>query len=273
MIRIKRERKDEKGDPIRPEESWFERSAEKLEEALLEGPSHEVDRNVYADDRVRRALEKQFYDKCAYCEGDSSGQADWDVEHFRPKGRVAERKDHDGYYWLAYAWENLYPSCQHCNQRRRDRPRWGDTSLARGPGEGKLDQFPLGDETTRAMSPPEDLESEARLLLDPCSDRPEDHIRFEVSGKALAVAGSLQGKVSISVCHLNRKRLKDQRKRTARAVIELLRIVGKIERRSGPSARPVRELREVLKDHHLADSVPFAAVARWVERDPESFGV
>jgi len=64
---------------------------------------------------------------------------------------VAEDSSHTGYYWLAYTWANLYPSCVFCNQRRKDQPTFDAPVL--GPATGKLDQFPVADETTGLMPP------------------------------------------------------------------------------------------------------------------------
>ena len=110
MIHVNRDRSDDKGKPIRPGKSWFKRSKDAKDVALEEKGKHEAKGSIYASVSVRRALEKLFHFKCAYCESSIANQ-DWDVEHFRPKGRVAEREKHTGYYWLAYEWTNLYPSC------------------------------------------------------------------------------------------------------------------------------------------------------------------
>ena len=139
MIRVERNQVDEAGQPIRPNDDWFTTAAEKTVEAEAEQGDHEVT-DHYKDVQIKIALEKLFNFKCAYCERDLSPP--WDVEHFRPKGRVAERREHPGYYWLAYEWTNLYPSCQNCNQRRKDQPVWGNADLTPGPAAGKLDQFP-----------------------------------------------------------------------------------------------------------------------------------
>jgi uncharacterized protein (TIGR02646 family) len=186
--------------------------------AEREAGHHDPADGIYAADQVKAALEKLFHDKCAYCESKPTASADWDVEHFRPKGRVAERSDHPGYYWLVYAWVNLYPSCQHCNQRRKDPPRWGDLRYAETGGKG--DQFPLEDEGTRALKPGGDLKREARLLLDPCEDQPEEHLRYTVDGQIVAVAGDRRGEVSIGVFHLQRRRLRDRRHNKAQEVVE-----------------------------------------------------
>lgn len=273
MISVARHRLDERGVPIRPSDDWFELARAAELRALGELEAHLIDDAVYRHAKVRMALEKLFHDKCAYCEGSSLGQADWDVEHFRPKGRVAERGDHPGYYWLAYRWENLYPSCSHCNQKRKDRPRWGDRSGSASEALGKLDQFPLAREVARAMGPDEDLGAEEPLLLDPCRDLPEDHLRFDIHGAPLAVGGSERGEASIEVFHLGRKRLRDQRRRRILEVVALIRVLNSLEGKLGQADPVVVETREVLERYFLADSASFAGVGRWVRRDPVSFGI
>lgn len=273
MIRIARNRLDEQGQPIRPDAAWFALAAQAKARALLDQDAQQADKAIYGSDAVRKALEKLFHDKCAYCEGKWMGQADWDVEHFRPKGKVAERDDHPGYYWLAYEWENLYPSCPHCNQKRRDRARWGDTSAAAGPAKGKLDQFPLSSEAGRAMTPADDLQNEDRLLIDPAVDDPETHIRFDIHGQALPVQGSSRGEASIDVFHLARKRLRDPRKIHARDVSAVVSLLLKLESHLGPHHPVVSETREHLQTAYLDDCCLYAGVARWVVRDPTSFGI
>ncbi|MFL6232671.1 MAG: retron system putative HNH endonuclease [Thermoanaerobaculia bacterium] len=269
MIWLDRDRRDEGGWPIRPDQAWLDLAAEARRDALREAEAHEARASVYGHGQVRAALEALFHDKCAYCETESSAGFDWNVEHFRPKGQVAERADHPGYYWLAYEWSNLYPSCSHCNQRRKDRPRWGDLRHA-GSG-GKMDQFPLEDESTRALSPGDDLGTEARLLLDPCTDRPEEHLRYTVDGQVMAVVGSRKGKVSIDVFHLRRSRLRDKRRNKVEAVVELLKLIRKQEGRGNIEA--ARDLRAFLDTWFLADSCEHAATARAVVRDPALFGL
>jgi len=263
LIHIDRNRSDEQGWPIRPDDAWFKKAEASPAKA------GEVDPGIYADDRVKAALEKLFHGKCAYCETKITAPADWDVEHFRPKGRVAERSDHPGYYWLAYEWFNLYPSCQHCNQRRKDRPRWGDLTYAEAGG--KEDQFPLSDEGTRAMGPGDDLRRERRLLLDPCDDQPEDHLRYTVDGQIVAVAGDQQGEVSIEVFHLARRRLRDARREVIAAAVVFVREVRKYE--SEGRLEVAADFRKLLETFLLAEHCQYAAAARAVVRDPDAFGV
>ncbi|HBL25333.1 MAG TPA: hypothetical protein DD490_00685 [Acidobacteria bacterium] len=269
MIHIDRDRADEQGRPIRPGASWFARAARGRERAAAEAGAHEADPGIYADDWVKAALEELFHRKCAYCEAPIGAEADWNVEHFRPKGRVAERHGHPGYYWLAYEWLNLYPVCEHCNQRRKDRPLWGDLQFAEAGG--KQDQFPLEDEATRAMAPGDALAREARLLLDPCEDRPEEHLRFTVDGQIVAVTGDRKGEVSIEVFHLRRRRARDARRNVISEVVALLKLIRKSEADGRQEA--AADLRRFLEDFRLADSCPYAAAARAVVRDPAVFGV
>jgi hypothetical protein len=53
-------------------------------------------------------LQKDSFDKCAYCESATAIVAYGDVEHFRPKSI---------YWWLALCVDNYVYACQLCNQK------------------------------------------------------------------------------------------------------------------------------------------------------------
>ncbi|MCP4369397.1 MAG: TIGR02646 family protein [Deltaproteobacteria bacterium] len=269
MIKINRNRKDENGNPIRPNDEWFEKARDETDIAIREQGNHKAKATIYGHPQVRMALEKLFYDKCAYCETKVTARSDWDVEHFRPKGRVAENDNHDGYYWLAYNWENFYLSCTHCNQRRKDKPRWGDLRQA-GAG-GKMGQFPLEDETTRAMSPQDDTNQEQVLLLDPCSDDPEEHLCFDLKGQIIRVNNSRKSAVSIEVFSLWQRRLCDFRREKVEEVVGLLSLKNKCENED--KMEVVQHLNNHLERFLLADNCQYAAVARAVVNDPDVFGL
>src|SRR5215212_1140002 len=72
-------------------------------------------------------LTNVFNDKCAYCETPVI-RSPCHAEHYRPKKRVTinnkkvrikddkgQDYDHPGYFWLAFHWTNLLPSCAFCN--------------------------------------------------------------------------------------------------------------------------------------------------------------
>jgi uncharacterized protein (TIGR02646 family) len=265
MIFVDRFGKDEAGRPIKPSQSWFKRAQAKTKLAAEERGAHEWDLSVYGDPKeVRPALEKLFNDKCAYCE--SSLGDGWEVEHFRPKGRVAEREDHPGYYWLGYEWTNLYASCTYCNQRRKDKPRWGDPRTL--PAAGKLDQFPLLDERTRAMSPAADILKEHTLLIDPCSDNPERYLGYEPDGQIFSLGKNPYGEKTIEVFHLKRRRLRDARKFQIRLVTKVL---GKIKKaKSKNNRRAARDFADLLTDLCAEDS-KYAGAARFVKSHRDIF--
>ncbi|WDU65568.1 endonuclease [Pseudomonas poae] len=146
--------------------------------------------SVYKDPSVEERLHELFHGKCAYCESFYYSTAPVDTEHFRPKGRLQEDKNHGGYWWLAAAWDNLLPSCINCNRRSgqitptltaqlvqlvKDGSRFSASSEEQS---GKHDSFPiLG---TRATESARDFSSEYPLLLDPCRDNPSEHLRFYI---------------------------------------------------------------------------------------------
>ncbi len=267
MIYIDRDRTDSTGQLIRPNAAWFGLSERWVDDAIRDGPAHEVRESVYRHPSVKIALEELFHRKCAYCETPLS-EVDWQVEHFRPKGRVAERSDHPGYYWLAYEWTNLYPSCAPCNQSREDKPIWGDPVT--GATLGKADQFPVEDEAVRVMAPGGDLIGERPLLLDPCSDRPERSFRYTRVGEIESVPDDRRSEASIRVFHLSRRRLRDRRREHMEAVILVLRLVRRL-RKFEPEK--IAEIEQELDRKWFSDSAPFAGAARSVRNDPDAFGV
>ncbi len=268
MIHIQRDQADEAGEVIRPNDTWFQRAADATATALAEQGEHEGDKAIYAHTEVKKALERLFHEKCAYCESKMTATADWDVEHFRPKGRVAEREDHPGYYWLTYVWENLYPSCQHCNQWRKDRPSWEDTTEL--PPGGKVDQFPLLDENTRAMSPSVDFHAEHTLLIDPCVDDPENDLAYDPTGQIFPLKDNPYGKKTIEVFHLSRRRLTTLRRETMKIAVGVMKLIGRVA--IGANAGAAEDLQALLEDMQ-ADKSQHAGVVRYVARHPTEFGV
>ena len=264
MIHIERNRIDENGNDIKPSDDWFEKAAYATNIAIEQRENHEADGNIYGSDEVRAALEKLFYDKCAYCESKISGTHDWNVEHFRPKGRVAERPDHTGYYWLTYDWNNLYPACTHCNQRRKDKPRWGDLRYANTGG--KADQFPLEDEQVRAMHPTDEIANEKNLLLDPCKDNIEKCFTFDITGDIHSLDNN--GEATIEICHLKRRRLKIPRRDKINLIIGLLTLYNKLSANSDA----LTELKQII-EMLLSNNCEFAGTVRYVNNNKEEFPI
>ena len=85
------------------------------------GQSSFPKRTYYNLREVKDLLMKVHHNKCCYCETKLWSRAYLHVEHFRPKSGVRrtldqKKDDRPGYYWLAYCWKNLLPSCINCNR-------------------------------------------------------------------------------------------------------------------------------------------------------------
>lgn len=267
MIFVDRNRV-ENGNVIKPSDDWFNDAVVQTEIAIDEGPDHEVT-DLYKDQEVKMALEKLFYDKCAYCESQITADNSWDVEHYRPKGRVAERPNHPGYYWLAYTWENLFPSCIFCNQRRRDHPRYDDPRML--PAAGKLDQFPIENEVDRAMTPNHNIFLEKPLLLNPNNkeDDPEKHFTYDILGNILPLDENDRSAVeTIRICNLKRRRLRDAR---LPIIIKARNLMMRFKiAESQNNILAIQIIRDTIADLTSPYEVYIGAF-RAVERDPDAF--
>lgn len=132
---------------------------------------------------VQQALRRDFNWKCAYCESPLE-KGSFGVEHYRPKGGVAGC-DHPGYWWLAFEWSNLLPTCRPCNQGLLQHIVTADMDVtaveafqAVSPAEnhGKATQFPVsGVRFTAAF---DDHFAEGPLLLDPTRSNPEPELHW-----------------------------------------------------------------------------------------------
>jgi uncharacterized protein (TIGR02646 family) len=157
-------------------------------------------------------------DKCWYSESKNSG-SDKDVEHFRPKGAVAEEPGHEGYWWLAFDWRNYRYSCQWCNQRRVDR--------INETNGGKWDHFPIKSGSVRAYQEDDNCDDEEILLLDPIDPHDWKLLTFRPDGKPIPAKASdtweyIRAEVSIRLYHLDRKEFVDDRRSLAGKVQRLV---------------------------------------------------
>lgn len=157
-------------------QAWLTKASRALNDAV-NAPTQEARRQVIKDNEkiwraAKRELRRLSHKKCWYSEAPASG-ARQDVDHFRPKGAVRGIA-HEGYWWLAFDWENFRLSCQICNQC--------SNNLDDGVG-GKGDQFPVHDEADRVTyANRARMNREQHLLLDPCNRDDVGLLWFEDDG-------------------------------------------------------------------------------------------
>jgi uncharacterized protein (TIGR02646 family) len=124
----------------------------------------DINADIYGHESVKTQLIDEQAGKCCFCEADFTANGYGDVEHFRPKAGYATtpsgRLNRPGYYWLAYDWQNLFFSCQICNQQY------------------KRNYLPLDDEAQRARNHLFDHQVETLAILHPATDNPADHLTF-----------------------------------------------------------------------------------------------
>lgn len=177
---------------------------------------------AYKRQDVADALNALFYGKCAYCESSIKAVQPTDIEHFRPKGRVADCPGHPGYWWLAASWENLLASCIDCNRRRYQRAQQLDDDPLDDEVDGffqlgKGDSFPiLGGQY--ALAETDDHDAEDAALIDPTRRNPKAHLKW-LQEQGLSLVGPREhggvldpyGRHTYRVFGLNRQALVEQR--------------------------------------------------------------
>lgn len=206
MIRINKPEPDNQAWKDWCTEASAERMA--MVTGFVPGTKPTIKGNLYKAQKA--ALLEIFNEKCAFCETPIPPGMHGDVEHFRPKGGVTEEdgskamyvdekgveREHPGYYWLAYDWRNLLPSCQLCNQ-----PSVG--------GGGKRNFFPLqtptdGSKPLRACRPDDEVK-EKPLFIHPWFEDPAEHFSFDETG--IIIPLTPRGKKCVERLLLNRDAL------------------------------------------------------------------
>jgi len=122
----------------------------------------EFKREIYGDSSVKERLREAQHEKCCFCE---RKEEIGDVEHYRPKAAYRQQRGGErsqlGYYWLAYAWDNLLFCCPKCNRRYKE------------------NLFPLVDFSKRATSHFDDIHQEEPLFIHPANENPEEFIEYK----------------------------------------------------------------------------------------------
>lgn len=201
---------------------------------------------IYGDSSVKQALILAQHKKCCFCERliGYSG----DIEHFRPKSAYSQTKgrkiERPGYYWLAYTWDNLYLSCNDCNQRQ------------------KKNLFPLADPLTRAQLNNNDITLENPLFVNPGHENPSQHIGFR-GEVPYAVPESIKGEPTIKILKLDREDLNEWRLKHLQHMKFLFRLVKASTTlpQTKESQNLVAKAEKTLQDA-ISDQGEFAAATR-----------
>lgn len=211
-----------KFEDIRLPDRWKE-SVEKVKAEIESAEPEErkklIDKNAKLWRELKTILSDLSYNKCWYCETKEL-RSDRVVDHFRPKKRVAERKDHPGYWWLAFDWSNYRYSCTFCNSYRK--------SEEDEPAGGKADHFPIIDEDRRATKPADPIEDEFPVLLDPIKNSDSLLLTFEDDGGAVPLypiemeTPYKRAKVSIEFYHLDHPDIKERRYQVCKEIKQLV---------------------------------------------------
>ncbi|PKG42492.1 hypothetical protein [Psychroflexus sp. MES1-P1E] len=160
------------------------------------------------------------HNKCWYSEA-PIGNGDLEVDHFRPKNKSKQKLDFtdpkskstvhkiNGYWWLAYDWDNYRLAGALTNKLRRDR--LGDCDDVKGKG----DYFPLDLTTGRVANDEENIICEEPILLDPVNPVDVCLLTFD-KGIPIPATNSLEEidrvKQSIFYYHLDLDQLNKDRK-------------------------------------------------------------
>lgn len=194
---------------------------------------------------------RDFYDllpdaykrKCWYCEAEEI-RSDMPVDHYRPKNKVEDEQPHDGYWWLAFDWQNYRCACTFCNSRRVFDETEG----------GKACRFPLENPEDRAFVPAEQvkLRNERPYFLDPFDPDDEKLLWFDNDGIPEAKPGATVDQTvkvenSIEIFHLHETRITRARNKVR---LEVDRQIRKIrDNNDVPAAKA--KLRRMVRDTEM----------------------
>jgi uncharacterized protein (TIGR02646 family) len=200
---------------------WRAKAAKALADvrsALPEERSRAIDRHDDVWKDAKDLLRSASGRKCWYCESRET-RSDTAVDHFRPKGAVAD-SDHKGYWWLAFDFKNYRYSCTYCNSRRIDR--------VRGKSGGKQSEFPLLNPDKRVFEEGE-YGIERPVLLDPARASDTQLLYFREDGEVQPRYTAQQAREkeyraarSIDIYHLRHTDLVEARLETLNRVRQLV---------------------------------------------------
>jgi uncharacterized protein (TIGR02646 family) len=166
------------------------------------------------EDSLKWHLKQIYHEKCAFCEAPLTNERG-DIEHFRPKnenefqGKECDKKY--SYYWLAFSWDNMLPSCSKCNGKKSNCFDIDGTRVIYNQENIKKLQYTLSEYN----------EQERPKLLHPEYDTFEDEIRFTKKGQIFSRNKRVQ--YTVKICNLNRDNLIKMRESIISDFVNVLR--------------------------------------------------
>ena len=203
---------------IKIPQDWLDKAV-KLQKALEglktidEKLAHIDAHQIWQDKSLFKALSSVMEGKCWYSEAKEL-MSDRDIDHYRPKKKAKNIDDseREGYWFLAYDWENYRFSSIYSNRLRKDKHT--DVEIAYGKGT----YFPLKAGTAAALTKVR-LVDERPYLLDPTVKSDAALISFNAFGKVVPNVPKNftwereRVRTSAEYYHLNHSPLKEARKR------------------------------------------------------------
>jgi uncharacterized protein (TIGR02646 family) len=237
-----------------PDEEWLQKANE-LTKNLLEAKSIEdihliIDSNENHWRKLESSLSEISHNKCWYSESRDK-YSSYHVDHFRPKKAAIgiDKKDHGGYWWLAFDWQN-YRICG-------------------GIGNvNKRDKFAVYG--GKACSPTDSFEDEMVYFLDPTEEEDILKLTFNSYGEAMPLVVEdwdyERAKYTIQHLKLNGKKLKEARKQVwvdcSTIVSETQELMQKNQKQPSPFRRgQIKEKLKKLKEM-VKSSSEFSATAK-----------
>jgi hypothetical protein len=263
-------------------ESWRRNPKDETYDKFFDKPANT---SVWGELKVW-LLDNVFNKKCAYCET-PVGRSVFHAEHYRPKGRVTtdgkkvkikndmnEDVDHPGYFWLAFHWKNLLPSCALCNTVNGKKNQFpipenkSYRTIFKGLSKNELKA--LKEKLIQSSKWPDlfylqpiDLDDkEGRLLLHPYFDEPRKSLRFDDFGEVIAIGNpeeKAQGEWSIRVYNLNSEDIKTERRRALDAADSAYTTAYRYHFGKGLSAHDARIKAKADVAGYIAGKEPYSA--------------
>lgn len=235
-------------------DEWI-RESEVITEILIDANDHEERKNIIDENSqhwkdIKEILLSFSNKKCWYSEArDISSH--YHVDHFRPKKKVRslDGNEREGYWWLAFEWENYRVSGSSCDTK-------------------KGIKFPVHDQGLVAASPEDNLEDEIIYLLDPTNADDPLLLSFDEDGTPVPAAEdetweAERAKVTIEILNLAFDRLVEERrkiwKRCSMKINKAQNIMGR-----GPGHRRDADLESVMRELRdmVAPEAQLAGTAR-----------